>query len=136
MANTTYDEVRDFFLNKITSFELGKLFEDEANEVIDKYLKIAISRFYNCTKDLNNRDDVIRTFNITLSLQEQNILASLMGLEWLSPKVMSEEVLRNHLGSRDYTTYSPANLLKEMTNLKREVESDVNDLMTLYHYTN
>jgi hypothetical protein len=133
---TSYDEIRDFFLNKITSFELAKLFDDEVNEITDKYLKVAISRFYNCVQDLNNRDDLNRTFNITLSLQEQNILASFMGLEWLMPKLMSEKHLYNTLGSKDYTTYSPANLLKEITNLKEVLESDVNDLLTLYHYTN
>jgi hypothetical protein len=133
---TSYDEVRDFFLNKITSFEIAQLFDDEANEVTDKYLKIAISRFYNCIQDLNNRDDINRTFNITLSLQEQNILASLMGLEWLSPKLLHEEKLSNSLGSRDYTSYSPANLLDKLTNLKNSLDNDIRDLLTLYHWTN
>jgi hypothetical protein len=102
----------------------------------DKYLMIAISRFYNCVQDLNNRNDLNRTFNISLNLQEQDVLASLMGIAWLSPKLLREENLRDMLGSKDYTSHSPANLLDKLTNLKKVLESEINDLLTLYHYTN
>jgi hypothetical protein len=133
---TTYDDIRDLFLSKITSFELADMLDNEVNEMTDKYLMIAISRFYNCVQDLNNRNDLNRTFNISLNLQEQDVLASLMGIAWLSPKLLREENLRDMLGSKDYTSHSPANLLDKLTNLKKVLESEINDLLTLYHYTN
>lgn len=133
---TTYNEIRDLFLPKITGYSFGDLTEVEANEFIDKYLKSATVKFKYCVQDLTDRDDVLRQFNVILTFEEQEILAMFMILEWLNPKILSEQLLEQNLGSRDYQIYSGAAKIKEMLNLKRELTNDVNALMTFYYYTN
>ena len=49
-----------------------------------------------------------------MSLRSQEILAELMVVEWLKPHLYKSEFFENALGTKDYSTFSPANLLKEV----------------------
>ena len=69
-----------------------------------------------------------------LTDNEIEILANLMVLEWLKPQINSQQLLKEKFGNRDYELFSSSSLLKEMKNLKKELENEVNEMITLYHY--
>jgi hypothetical protein len=133
---TPYNSIRDLWLSKITDFDFGSMLETEINDLFDKYLLASIPKFRLCGQNLNDRDDTLRQFNITLSLDEQEILATLSAIEWLSHQILHQQLLKQNLGSKDFSIFSPANQLKEMMSLKRELTNDVNSLITFYHYLN
>ncbi|WP_409971652.1 hypothetical protein [Bacillus sp. Bva_UNVM-123] len=134
---TTYDNVYELFLSKVEDFELQKKLELElnfANEVMFDFLKSAIPKFTYSVKDLSNRDDILLQFNFILSEIEKEILATLMVVEYLSPKILRDEFLESRLGSKDYREFSPANQLKELKDLRKIFKDEANLLMIEYYY--
>ncbi|MFO1442804.1 hypothetical protein KDN24_06195 [Bacillus sp. Bva_UNVM-123] len=98
------------------------------------FLKSAIPKFTYSVKDLSNRDDILLQFNFILSEIEKEILATLMVVEYLSPKILRDEFLESRLGSKDYREFSPANQLKELKDLRKIFKDEANLLMIEYYY--
>lgn len=132
MVITTFDEVYEVYLDRITTYKLKELTEDERYEDLKLKLKMAFARFTNIAEV--NVDYTLRTFSRDLSLNEIDILSYFMIGEWLSPIVLSEETLKNRLKSRDYEVHSPANLLAQLLSVKKSCENEANRLMNKYGY--
>lgn len=135
---TTYDEIYRRFLGKIKDYDLesSSLSEEDKYTILLSYLNSAIPNFYTCKQNLSDKDDVLSTFNITLSPIEQEILSLYMVSEWLRPQILSQDNLFNALGTKDYNIYSPGNLLDKLTKLKIESDKEVADLSKIYYYQN
>lgn len=137
MTPTQFDEVYAIFLSKVDDYDIQKKLEldfDFAQELMFDFLKSAIPKFTYSTKDLSNRDSILLQFNLQLSDMEKEILGTLMVVEYLSPKILRDELLLDRLGSKDFRTFSPANLLKETRELRESFKSEANSLMVEYYY--
>lgn len=133
---TTYQEIFALFTNKITDYRLPSLTQDEAEFRMINFLNSSISRFTPyCQKDLNDKNDTLKQFNIDLSTLEKEILALMMVYEWTNSFVLSEEFLKQKLGTKDYQIYSPANHLEKLIQLRSSIQNDIDDLIKLYYYT-
>lgn len=133
---TTYQEIFALFTNKITDYNLPSLTQDEAEFRMMKFLDSSISRFTPyCQKDLSDKDDTLKQFNIDLSTLEKEILALMMVYEWTNSFVLSEEFLKQKLGTKDYQIYSPANHLEKLIQLRSSIQNEIDDLIKLYYYT-
>ena len=133
---TTYQEIFALFTNKITDYRLPSLTQDEAEFRMINFLNSSISRFTPyCQKDLNDKNDTLKQFNIDLSTLEKEILALMMVYEWTNSFVLSEEFLKQKLGAKDYQIYSPANHLEKLIQLRSSIQNDIDDLIKLYYYT-
>ena len=51
------------------------------------------------------------------SLEMLDIISETMVVAWLQPKLNNEENLANALSTKDYSVYSPANLLDKISNV-------------------
>ncbi len=134
---TSYELIYSIFLGKIEDFDIKEQLEleyDIAQELLFDFLRSAIPKFTYSIKDLSNRDDLFNQFNLVLNDMEKEILATLMVVEYLSPKILKDELLENHLGSKDYRIFSPANQLKEVRELRESFKSEANSLMVEYYY--
>lgn len=113
----SYDYFVDAFLNKIAEFDLAGLSEDYRSEIVDGYMKRAISNFRkNCKYDLiSTQDDDLRQINVDVSEDDMDELAEIisegMVVQWLKPYVYKQENLESVMNTRDFTMYSPAELL-------------------------
>lgn len=136
---TSYDEIYERFLSKIEDFELLEEIDNNmefARSVMLDYLKSAIPHFLYASPDLlGGTDDMNERFDVKLTPTEIEILSLLMVSEFLSPKLLRTETWEQRLGSKDFTTHSPANLLKELRGMKNDVEQKANTLMIVYYYT-
>ena len=112
-----YDNFVGAFLAKITEFELSALAEYERQETVDGYMKRAISAFQRvCKYDLTTTaDDSIREFGVSVGAKDLDeiidIVSEGMVVQWLKPYVYRQELLENAISTRDYSLYSPAELL-------------------------
>lgn len=134
---TPFNTVYESFLSKIEDYEILKEINTNitfVNELLYDFLKSAIPKFTYSTKDLSLRDDTLQEFSIDLSEIEIEILAILMVVEYLSPKIIRSENLEQYLGSKDLRQYSPANQLKESRELRESVKREANLLMVEYYY--
>lgn len=132
--STHYFELYDLFLSKISDYGFSSLVDEELEPILKNYLLSSIPEFIYCVQDLEDRNDIENKFNITLSSQEKNILVKIMIKNWLEPKVLNQELLKNIFGTRDFNLFSNAALLKEIQSLKSNIENEINILMTVYYH--
>lgn len=131
---TLYEEIFERFTSKIEDYDLLGMFQDEIEEILADFLRSSIPKFTYCAKDLANRDDVLKQFNIELIDMEKEILSLLMVVEYLSPKIIRSELLEQRLGSKDFQLWSPANQLKETRELRESAKNEAKNLMVEYYY--
>lgn len=109
---TDYSVVYDSFLGKITDTDLADMTEEAANSVMSDLLKQAVVKFSeSCKKDLHTV--TVSGWEDDLDDYEIDILSELMVEAWYKPRLNFTELLRNKLSTKDFTTFSPANLQKE-----------------------
>ncbi len=138
----SYDSFTGAFLAKITEFNLYNLAEDVRQDIVDGYMKRAISAFKkNCKYDLTTTaNDTLREFDI--EIQDDafdeiiDIISEGMVVQWLKPYVYRQELLENVLNTRDFTTYSPAELLLRIGNAYSKAQKDYTQMIRDYSYNN
>jgi hypothetical protein len=130
---TPYSKINLSFLDKISDSYLSILKDADLESQLLRYLNSAISKFTKCKTDLSQRDD--DGFLLDLSDTEIDILSNLMVVEWLRPQINNLELIKQALGSRDFSLNSQANHLKELRELQRSSRSEVRQLIVDYSYS-
>ncbi|HDR4373609.1 hypothetical protein QUF96_02625 [Bacillus bombysepticus] len=131
---TPFSEIYKIFLGKIDSYDFAKLTKEELEEDLKDYLDLAISNFIVCTKDLEDMTD--EGFNEKLTMKEKDILATLMVLEFLKPKMATDELIIQALTDKDIRMTSQANHLKLVMELSKQIERRVQTAMNSYAIRN
>lgn len=135
-----YSAFTGAFLNKISEFELLKLDDNTRTEVIDGYRKRAVSAFRkNCRIDLfTTADDGERAYQVDVGDEDLDELVDIISegmiIQWLKPYVYQQDLLQNILNTRDYTLYSPAELLMRVGNAYQKVQKDYTQMIREYSY--
>lgn len=134
---TPYSEIYNSFLGKITDYDLPSLSAEFKDLFIFGLLKSAIPKFKVCLEDLSDRDDTtLLEFNETLSDESIDILSELMVVEWLQPQLYKSDFFQNQLGTKDFSLFSPANLLKEVRQTYFLAKQNAKNMMINYSYYN
>jgi hypothetical protein len=133
---TPFSDVYAFFTGKISDYSFLKLTQIELEDNLENYLNSASVKFRRCKKDLSDKDKTNNQFNIDLSDEEKEILSTLMIVEYLSPKLVTSDLLQQQLGTKDYKLYSQANHIKEIRELRDVYRKEANQLMMDYSYLN
>lgn len=131
---TPYAVVDNSFLNKITDDLLLTMPDEYLEKTIDSFRVSASIKFKQCPS-LLNRDDALRQYNSTLTDEEVEILSNLMVLEWLKQRINSIELLKQNMSTKDYKTFSNANLLDSLIRLRKETLAEVDRLIVAYTYS-
>jgi len=137
--STPYSDVFNLFLTSIQDYRINKLYSQSVEQMenyLIPFLIKAITNFRKCKTDLEDRDDVNKIFNQTLSTDEKVILSNLMIVEWLTKEVNDILSLRNFLQDTDFKTYSQANNLKEKRELLTTMKEIVDKQIVQYSYNN
>lgn len=130
---TSYTKIYSRFTPKITDYSFVNLSDEETEEHFETYLKSSIIKFRYCDK-LSDRDENAKQFNKDLTEEEQEILSILMCVEYLTPKLLTDDLLKQTLNSKDYKLYSQANHIKEIRELRDKYQREANNLMILYTF--
>ena len=109
---TAYDVVYGAFLSKVTDYDIADMTEANARAMLSDLLKQAVGKFSeSCKKDL--WDVTESGWVADLTEFEVDIISELMVEAWYKPCINNLDLLRNRLNTKDFTTFSPANLQKE-----------------------
>jgi hypothetical protein len=134
---TEYNKVFAMFKDKITDPDLLLFTADIQSEILIGLLTSACARFNGkCIKDLTNRDDDLQTFHIELNDTEIDIITELMVEYWTKPHLNNIENLRNHLSTKDFSTFSSANLLNSIQELYKLSRKNARSYMNEYSMSN
>ena len=110
---TAYTTIYNSFLDKVNDYDLADMTESMAQTSMRGWLNQAVVRFLeSCKKDLTQTDN--SGFTEDLDLMEIDILTEGMVEAWLKPIRNNLDLLRNALNTKDFTTFSPANLLDKV----------------------
>lgn len=135
-----YDAFTGAFLNKISEFEFLALDDNIRTEIIDGFRKRAVTAFRkNCLVDLfTTGDDELRIYDVDVTDEDAEELVEIisegMVAQWLKPYVYQQELLQNVMNTRDYTLYSPAELLMRVGNAYAKVQKDYTQMIREYSY--
>lgn len=132
---TKLTDIYDKFFFLVTDKKILNLELNKAEEILQSLLEHATVEFHTCYQDLTI-DYENKCFLVDLTIQEQWILAHYMALAWIRKPLKTESNLREKFGSKDYQRYSPNNRLKELREIKNDIEKDVNKLNKAYQYSN
>ena len=135
--NTTYDVVFAEFKDKITDPDLLMFSEQLQHEMLLSYMNKAIARcgrVISHVVDLNKRDDLIASFESELSYEVIDIITEWMTVFWLQPYVNNIENLRNNLSTKDFSVFSPANLLEKIGSRYDIARKQAKSLTNEYSY--
>lgn len=135
-----FDLFTEAFLEKITEYDFLKLDIDDRTSTVDGYMKRAISAFKkNCKYDLTSTANYdIREFLVDINASDIDELVDIVSegmiVHWLKPYTYKQELLENALNTKDYTTYSPAELLMRVGNAYTKVQKDYTQMIREYSY--
>ena len=129
--STPLTDIYNLFLNQIDDDILAIMSDEVIEDMLLTYLKGSITEFNTCIKDIEIEGDLI---NCDLDLDEQFILVRGMIIYWLNPKILSQNIIKNRMTSRDYSQYSPANLLDKLIKLKESTQKDQKKAKIKYSY--
>lgn len=132
---TPYINIYERALFKVKDIKLGEMDESMRRYVLKQYLNSAVADFgTKCAKDLDARDDDLEEFEEDLTNEEQEILALGIAYYWLSAHIMDRNLLRNKISTKDYQYFSPANLMREINEMRSDVRKEYKHRIVDYTY--
>lgn len=137
-----YDVFATAFLSKITEFDLLSLDDASRTEIVDKYMHTAVSNSnFKKVSGLNfatTKDDENRVFDLVIPADRideiVDIVSEGMVVQWLKPYVYKQELLENVLNTKDFSTYSPAELLLRVGNAYAKAQKDYLNMIREYSF--
>lgn len=135
--NTSYETVFNEFKDKITDPDLITFAESLQTEMLVAYMNKAVSKCSRITKkvvDLSLRNDELMEFSIEIPCEVMDIITEWMTVFWLQPYVNNIENLRNNLSTKDFSVFSPANLLEKVGNRYDIARKQARSLTNEYSY--
>lgn len=133
---TKFSEVYERAIFKFTDYSFLNTITDFKEALLQKYLLASIADFHNvCLVDLNDYDLANEQFNVELDNEVIEILSWGIAYYWINAKALNSELLRNTIHNKDYTSYSPANLLKEIQSLRSVTEQEFRSRVRQYSFT-
>jgi len=132
-ANTTFQEMYDFFLAGITDDMFMEMTREDTEQLLEEILFAAIPQFEFPKKDLFDVDMTNKTFNCYLDLEEKMILRQYMIVEWISFQLASIENIRQKYSSTDFKFTSQASHIDKLIKLRQEYEDRGFHLQRLYN---
>ncbi len=136
----SYDVFTNSFLSKITEYDFLELTKEERENVVDNYMYKSINAFKEvCQYDLmSHRNISERQFDIDIPESDIEEIADIvsegMVAQWIKPYVYNQEQLQNVLNTRDFTTYSPAELLMRVNGTYKDVQKNFINMIREYSY--
>lgn len=138
--SVSYDLFGGAFLAKISEFEFVNMENELRTATVDGYMKRAIVAFKKiCKYDLvGTSDDTEREFAIEIADEDideiVDIISEGMVVQWIKPYLNQQELLQNALNTRDYQTYSPAELLMRVGNAYKDAKASYTQMIREYSY--
>lgn len=136
---TPYQNIYARFALKVQDYTLDELFAkslEDYESYLRGWLKSAITKFSKCLQDLTDRNDEEQVFNIELTELEEEILATLMEVEWSEKEVKNIMEIRLALSDSDYRRYAEANNLRAKLALQNQLIERADRLIVEYTYAN
>lgn len=124
--NTTFSEIYERFLKRIEVYSFLNLKIEIRESMLRSYLDDAIARFsYYCDFDIFDIDEEKQAFNFKLDKKAIYLIVENMAVVWLKRARDNEENTKNLIGEKDYSVFSPANLLNVLASTYEKANDEI-----------
>ena len=129
---TPFSAIYKKFFTYVTDDMFMEITREETEAALLEYLMAAIQWFEFPRQNLNDYDEDLEQFNISLTAEEINILAVYMMQPWFDQQLASCELVRMKFTGADFKTTSQANHMSKLKELKEEYLQKGFHLQRLY----
>ena len=129
---TLFSTIYSAFFAKITDDMYMELTEADTHKIVGDIFRSALPWFEFPRVDIYNYDEELEEYNIDLTNEEINIIATYMVVEWIGQQLASVELTRMKYSGSDFKFTSQANHLAKLTTLRKEYERQGFHLQRLY----
>lgn len=136
----SYDELTKDFLEKVTEYNFLRFDEEIRQQIIDQYVAHAVQQFSTICKRtilaVNPEERLIDADCKTEVERDEviDIITEGMLVQWMKPFMYKQENLENLLNTSDFSAYSPAELLKRVTEAYNMCKKDFTNRVRSYTY--
>lgn len=137
----SYDTFIGAFLDKVTEYDFAKMENDTKGEITKGYLTRALTHFapvceFEFVPSTDDGADVFVVDDKAESSLDEiiEIVSEGMVVQWLKPYYYRQELLSNAMNTRDFTTYSPAELLRRVGDAYKQARKDYTQMVREYSY--
>ena len=132
---TKFTTIYDKALLKMREYAFLDMEDEQVYEVLSAFLQSAETDFARiCLASLEDKDEKSESYTANLSNEEIEILALGIVCHWSTAYVADADKWRNALGTKDFSVFSPANLLNVTTSTRDNFFLEYNDKMNRYSY--
>ena len=129
---TLFTDVYNIFFSKITDDMYLKM-DRYQTEALKKELLLNSMHYFEFPKqDIYDFNEELEEYNIELTREEINIIATYMIVEWIGQQLASVEVTRMKYSGSDFKFTSQANHMQKLQSMKKEYERLGFHLQRLY----
>lgn len=132
MTPTLFTDIYSSFFSKITDDMYMELTKVETEADAKDIMMNALPHFEFPRVDIYNFDEEIEEYNIELSKEEINIIATYMVVEWIGRQLANIDLTRMQYSGSDFKFTSQANHLAKLTELKKVYTQKGFHLQRLY----
>ena len=131
-SSTPFSDIYKSFLSKITDDMYMELTEEDTESLLYDIFLSALPHFEFPRVDIYSFSDEMGGYDIQLSKEEVNIIATYMVVEWLGQQLASVENTRMKYSGSDFKFTSQANHMAKLQSLKTNYEQKGFHLQRLY----
>ena len=131
-SSTPFSDIYKSFLSKITDDMYMDLTEEDTESLLYDIFLSALPHFEFPRVDIYSFSDEMGGYDIQLSKEEVNIIATYMVVEWLGQQLASVENTRMKYSGSDFKFTSQANHMAKLQSLKTNYEQKGFHLQRLY----
>ena len=132
MNPTLFTDIYSSFFSKITDDMYMELTKVETEADAKDIMMNALPHFEFPRVDIYDFDEEIEEYNIELSKEEINIIATYMVVEWIGRQLANIDLTRMQYSGSDFKFTSQANHLAKLTELKKVYTQKGFHLQRLY----
>ena len=129
---TEYGVVFKSFLGKIRD----DLYISTDIEMVEEDLTILLNAaipYFNYPKvDVRDKDDDLQRFNVDLTVDEVEILAMAMVVEWTEREIYNVDTLRQSITTKDFNTYSQASHINALGKTAERMQKKLRNRLIKY----
>lgn len=130
--NTPFSAIYSCFLGKITDDMYMELTPQDTQKLLKDLFFSALHYFEFPRQDIYDYDEMLEEYNIELTTEEINIIATYMIVEWIGQQLASVENTRMKYSGSDFKFTSQANHMGKLQSMKKEYERLGFHLQRLY----
>lgn len=131
--NDSRERIISRALSKMREYDFVDLDEYEIDEMLDPFLTSAESEFARVCEESLEKDKSGEYVN-SLSEECIEILALGVVAYWITAYAADADKMRNALGTKDYSLFSPANLLSTVEEVRKNFLMDFQTAINKYSF--